>query len=167
MDTGDFAEVLSDRAEELARLSYTQKVPGLEREDVHQELVATLWKAWTTYTPESGTTLGQWWWVVWIRRKADLIEAFFARKNRFTTAPFTDDHLESLAVQIGDSMEPLVSVSDLCPSDEPTAVALWVLLAAGFTNVEIRNLLGISVRRFYSIVDTWRTAEVRAALSCT
>lgn len=150
-----YEDLHRSRRVEITKLAYTQKVPGLTADEVAQELSTALWKAWKTYDPTQGLTLGQWWWVIWIRHKATLIEAFF--RNKVEQVPMTPQELAALA--------PVVLPNDLipCPSTDDTAKRVWGLLAQGFQITEVRAMVG--KRRFYQIIDQWRTPEVQALLT--
>lgn len=158
----DFAITLESKQREINRLANVQKIPGMTYDDVRAELQEVLWKAWSTYDPKVGTTLGQYWWQLWIRRKGDLIAAFFAqhRPERVTDAVDV-----AVLAEVADAMSPFLSLSDLCPSKEPIDRAVWVLLCHGFRGTEIRKMLHLSWRKFYKIIESWKTDEVRSLLA--
>lgn len=159
-DGTDFAFVYRQRADEITRLSHTQRVIGMEPGDVESELTECLWKAMQTYNPDSGLTLGQYWWSIWMHRKADLITAHFAKKC-LHALPMSPEDIEDL----GEALAPLVSVGDMCPSFDPIERVVWWMLSGGATGLEVRKLLSISWRTFYRILEGWRTDEVRSLLT--
>jgi hypothetical protein len=158
-----FSDEQARRRSEIHRLSYTQRVPGLDPEDVEEELTVALWRACTSYDPDSGATLGQWWWSLWMNRKADLIDGYF-RKKRLHPAPMDPEEVVGLV----DALSPLLRTGDLpiphCPCEGTTERRVWVLLALGYPGQEVRKVLSISRRRFYTIIDGWKTPEVKALL---
>lgn len=163
IDGSDFAITFAERKQEIERLAYGQTIPGMTREEVQAELHEVLWKAWSTYDPRRGTTLGQWWWALWIRRKGDLIAAFFAQRN---PAPHMADREDLTAIlgEVAAAMDPFLTLDDLCPSQVPIERAVWTLLINGFTGVEVRKMLHLSWRKFYRIIDSWRVEEVHQML---
>src|SRR5574343_1155103 len=162
IDGSDFAAEYARRKNEIDRLAHTQRVPGLDRDEVRAELLQALWRAFQAYDPGKGTTLGQLWWAVWMNRKVDLIAAFFAAKS---PGPYTTTTDADFWTEVLDTMHPFIDLADLCPSTDRTERAVWALLCQGFTGIEVRSVLGLSVRRFYAIIDRWRTPEVWSLLS--
>lgn len=162
LDGTDFAYLYRQRSDEIIRLSHTQRVIGMEPGDVASELTECLWKAFSTFRPTDGLTLGQYWWSIWMNRKADLITAYFAKK-RLHAMPMSPQDIADL----GEALAPLVTVGDLCPTADPTERVVWWMLSTGVTGLEVRELLRISWRTFYRILDGWRTDEVRSLLTYT
>lgn len=168
MQVGDlqqsFDAVAVRMRSKVKRHARNQRVPGMDHEDVESEMLLCLWKAWTTFDPDEGLLLEQWWWAIWINRKAGLIETYFAKKRITNTVPMTQHEI----IDLLDSLSPLLQPGDFpeCPSSDPVARTVWHLLASGYTGVEIRQLTEMGWRRFYRIIEGWRTGEVKAALTC-
>jgi hypothetical protein len=155
----EFAAVLQVRQQRIAKHANTQRVPGLAPDDVAQELTACLWRAFTTFTGEySESRFNKYWWSIWLNRKADLIDHFFAGKRAAEITHLEPEELEALA--------PLVTVRDVvpCPSSDPVARAAWFMLQEGYQAQEVRKVLEISLRKFYGIIASWRCPEVRELL---
>lgn len=139
---------------EISRLSRTQRVPGLEPEDVANEMLSVLWKAATTYQPDRGA-FGVYWWSSWLNRRNDLLSAFSARK-RPPVVPVAN--------------VPEVPGPEYHPFPMPPegtgilAQEVWGAIAYGETTTQIRRDLELSKRRYYSIIKSWHTDEVRRDL---
>lgn len=154
----DFEARYKERYQEIRKLSYTQYVPGMDPDDVASELTIALWKAHLTYNATSGCTFGQWWWAVWKNRKRDLFDAYHARVEQVPMARGT-------VIQMIDA-NPTQSVeAPDCPLEAPLVVRIWELLADGYTGVEIREMINVSIRQFYNVITTLQTAEVRQVLA--
>lgn len=146
----------------------TQRVIGMDADDVRQELLITLWQAWFTWDPDESSTLQQHFWALWLQRKADLIRYHLAMKRdarKDATVTFEAHEWEALL--------PIVTWEDLyeegrvpaCPEHEQLACSMWQLLARGSTAREVMQHLGISKRTYYRIIEGWRTPAVYAALA--
>lgn len=165
-DAGDdlFMEQYAERRSELARLARTQRVPGMEQDDVHAELSLCLWRACQTYDPASNVKLGQWWWAIWMNRKANLIEAYF-RLRRVHPTPMTPDKV----VDLVDALSPALTHKDMrvphCPSLDQIERSVWLLLSLGYQRTQVQRMLNIRKRQIYGIIHSWRTPEVLALLT--
>lgn len=161
----DEHEVIAEFDDEIIRLSRrSQRVPGLLPDDVAQEMRAALLKAIRTYDEDSGLSIGQYWWAVWTRAKANLLKAHFAKK-RPELIPTDDADLSNLV----DELWPLLPadfgrVDIPCPTTDETDNRCWKMLAAGFTGKEIRTILQISTRRWYAMIEVWKTNETHTLL---
>lgn len=160
---GDFRQCHVQLALRMERQCKTQRIPGMNSDEVYAEMLYTLWKAWETYDSEVGTSVEQWWWVLWVRRKSDLIESFFAHKRRMEVL-VENEGLELLADAVIAVPGPEEMHVVECPRHEGILTRLWHLLADGFTGVEVRKLLGIGVNAYYRSVDKLKTDDVRLAL---
>jgi len=149
----DFDVVYDRHRGEIDLLSHTQRVPGLDPDDVASEMLVVLWKASQTYRP-GATSFGTYWWSLWLNRRSDLAGSYYARKR--VHAISTDQVPDSAYY---DRVEPEAPVPT-------TAVGrlIWKLLAAGEPGTEIRSLTDTSRRRYYDTIQEWRTEEVRDLL---
>src|SRR4051812_48493976 len=109
LDGSSFAFEYIKRKSEIQKLATWQAIPGMKYSDVKQELIYTLWRAVDTYRPEVGTTLGQWWWAIWMRRKSDLIEAYFAKKNPHPDL-YDPEVLAELHQEVATAFEPMIAL---------------------------------------------------------
>lgn len=148
----------------IEKHSATQRIIGLTRDEVRQELLLVLWKAWHTWDPDQGSTLEQRFWAMWLDRKASLIRYALAEKrNRLGEVLLTVEDIQAL--------EPLVFWDEYrggippCPDRQPAARKVWNLLAGGATRQEVLDALGLSKRAYYNVVASWRNDEVRALLT--
>jgi hypothetical protein len=134
----------------------SQRVPGLDYDDVVSEMTICLWRACETYKSGTGTRFGSYWWSLWLNRRSDIAHAYYAAKR---VHPVLSD-------------EPLVEgsyVTQMAP-EAPQGASdadrmVWDLLASGETATDTMELLGMSRRRYYKTVKTWQTDEVRDALT--
>lgn len=157
----DFQRVYTSRRAEIARLSRTQRVPGHDPDDVASELTIALWKACSTFDPAIGLTLGQWWWSIWTNRKADLIDRYMAAK-RVNPVPMDADEITALV----EALTPLADRADFpgCPSNDPVERWIWRLIGLGYEYQEIQRMTKTNVYRFYKIIESWRTPQIKGAL---
>lgn len=141
----------------IRRASRYQWIPGMEPEDVFAEMTAVFWRAWQTWDPNRGS-LSRRWWSMWLCRKADLIESYFAAKRGAEISVLTlEEELHQLLVCEE-------ATCPECPSSELVPGLVWTMLAMGFLGTEVRRMLRLSVYTFYKILGEWRTPEVRALL---
>lgn len=155
----DFEEVYARYVPEIRLLSKTQRVPGLDPDDVASEMTVALWKASTTYQEGSTLSFGQWWWSVWLNRRSDLSEAFYAAK-RVHAVPVDQTHWKGYL-----DKEDVVTVLPPCPSDAVLDQIIWRMLAEGAPATEVMSYTEISKRAYYATIRGWRTPEVRRHLS--
>lgn len=148
---------------EIRASSRNQKVPGLTASEVHAEMMVCLWRAQRTFRKSMQLTIEQYWWAIWMNRKADLIAWYFAAKRDLSrevlVAPDDMSRLED--EELVDALFPLVrSVDELilpgCPTKDPMARKVWALLAQGYTRKDILVVCEISKRTYYSIIEQWR-----------
>jgi hypothetical protein len=162
-DGSDFAIEYGKRVVEFEKLSHTQRLPGMTRQDVRVELEQSFYDAWRTYDEASGLTLGQYWWVVWTNRKKKVIERYFVARN---PAPRSDPMPEVLE-EMGEVLQPFLSAEDLCPTPGLIEAAVWRMLAEGYRKAEVERALGLTKAGLRRIVQGWRTDAVRATLTTT
>lgn len=156
VDGSDFAILYAHRKSEIQRLSRSQYVPGLDPDDIETELRMALWKAHNTWDPSAGTTIGQWWWVIWTNRKADLIRHWFARLEPEDT--MDPEVVTSMAADMPDrhSRSYAAPPEDFCELE----VEMWRLLNDGWEMTAICQQLGIGRKLYYRILDSWRTEDL-------
>lgn len=150
-----FAEAYEAYAQDIRTSALSQKVPGLDYDDVVSEMSICLWVATETYKAGSRTSFGSYWWSLWLNRRSDIAGAYHAGKR---VHPILTD-------------EPLVEGSYVAPEapEPPTGACaqdrvVWELLAAGDTATEVIADVELTRRRYYGIVGGWRNDEVRKSL---
>jgi DNA-directed RNA polymerase specialized sigma24 family protein len=148
----DFDVVHQAYANEIQRLAYRQQVPGMDPDDVANEMLIVLWKASRSFKAEQGS-FGTYWWSLWLNRRSDIAEAYHARKR-------------VKAIPTGTVPDTVVydPLPLLPPTSDPVEAMVWRLLAAGETGQDTRVLTEMSRRRYYDLLASWRTEEVRDGL---
>lgn len=146
--------------------SFNKRVFGMTPDEVQSEMFQCLWDAWHTFDPDiPDQTMTKRFWAMWQHRHVDLIRynmAKFRGRNRestFSAYDLSPEDIEALA--------PLFHMEDIpeCPSADPEARNVWTLIAFGCNWADVVELLGISKRRYYTLVNGWRSdPEVRALL---
>lgn len=154
----DFEKVYARYASEISLLAKSQHVPGLDVEDIASEMTVALWKATQTYDNDSDLSFGQWWWSLWLNRRSDLSEAFYAAKRVHPTP------VDPQAVRDALEAEDRVVVMPPCPSADVVDNIIWRMLAEGSNALEVMSFTEISKRAYYSTIRGWRTPEVRRRL---
>ena len=137
---------------QIRRVSHTQRVPGMDPDDIYNEMAICLWRATKTFTP-GPTPFGSYWWSLWLNRRGDIAAAHYALKR---VHGIPTEHLPERSYE--DTLFPIPSTS------EPLGIAVWGALAGGDTAKEVQDDHGISRRRYYDIIGSWRTEQVREAL---
>lgn len=152
----DFQEAHALFKRDIKVSALSQKVPGLDYDDIVSEMTICLWRATETYKPGTGTSFGAYWWSLWLNRRSDIAQSYHAAKRVHPV--LSDEPLVEGSYTHREAPKPPAGASDidrLC----------WDLLAAGETATDTMDLIGVSRRRFYGTVKKWRTDEVRDALS--
>lgn len=147
----DFEAVYRENEVELRRIARNAWMPGMDADDIYSELLVCLWKATTTYDAGSETKFQSYWWSLWLNRRKDLLRAYYAQR-RGDAIPFPE--LPDKVV----TENPFPSIR----LDRWEEQAVWMLLGYGFTATEIQAL--VPRRRYYQIIQSWRTPDVRKAL---
>lgn len=151
----EFSEVYRRYSDDIAITALSQRVPGLDYDDVVSEMTGCLWKAWLTWKP-GHAGFGSYWWSLWLNRRSDITEAAYRLKRPKTVA-------------LGDELFPESRyLLDLVP-DPPAQCTrqqrlVWMLLASGEPVNEVMRITGLSKRGYYDLIRSWRTKEVRSAL---
>jgi hypothetical protein len=137
-------------------VDFSEAYERYAHDDVISEMLACLWQASSTYDPERPTTFGAYWWSLWLNRKTYYIRLWNAQKRV---------HPVLLGEHIVEAGEYAVRLLPEPPPDAPPeAVAIWVRLALGDERQDVLRDLGISKRRYYDILHSWRTDEVATTL---
>lgn len=140
-------------ASEISRLSMTQWVPGLDPDDIASEMMICLWRAVQTYK-QGSIPFGAYWWRIWANRRDDITEAYYAVKR-----------VHGIPTEVlPEGPAPVPQVFPLPPTRDPLAVRVWNGLASGDAPIEVQTDNAISRRRYYDLVASWRTDEVRRRL---
>jgi hypothetical protein len=115
-----------------------------------------LWKAWATYTP-SPTKFASYWWSIWLNRRNDLT----ALANRLKRPKYVT--LSDVSI-LGDQPYSMVRWPDPPAGTTELEQRVWDLLAAGEPRSVVLEETGVSKRRYYDIIDGWRSEEVEKQL---
>lgn len=152
----DFSDVYRRYSDDIRVTALSQRVPGLDYDDVVSEMTACLWKAWTTFDPHKGTTFGAYWWSTWLNRRTNITVAAYRQKRPKT-------------VLAGEYIPEGRYLMDLLPhppsGSTRKARKVWVLLAAGMKPSEVMEEVGMSRRTYYDLIRSWRNDEVKGLLS--
>lgn len=152
----EFSEVYEKYEPDIRVAALSQRVPGLDYDDVMAEMVGCLWKAWQTYTP-GPTTFGSYWWSVWLNRRNDLT-ALANRMKRPKHVLISDvSILGQQSYEMSQWPEPPAGTAEL-------ERRVWDLLASGEPRSVVLEETGMSKRRYYDIIRGWRTEEVERSL---
>ena len=149
----DFETAHAMYANEIRMLARRQHVPGLDEDDVANEMLIVLWRACDTYQPASATSFGAYWWSMWLNRRSDISGAHYARK-RIRAIPVST--MPERAYMDPMPLDP--------PTSDPVEALVWRLLAAGESGAEVRMLTELSKRGYYSLIEGWRNEDVRERL---
>lgn len=153
----EFSEVYKKYAPDIRITALSQSVPLLDYDDIVSEMLACLWKAWLTYK-DGVTTFGAYWWSLWLNRRSDLTSQANAYK-RPKHVLLSD--LGILPKQPGYTMarwpDPPAGTGEL-------ETVVWHLLASGEPRSAVIERTGVSKRRYYDIIDGWRSEEVQKRL---
>jgi hypothetical protein len=151
----DFREVYKNFCDDIKVTALSQHVPGMAYDDVVSEMTACLWKAWRSHDPSKGS-FGSYWWSLWLNRKADIYNAF-RRQKRPTTVPLPPELLPDEAL--------LTQIVPLPPKGSSHAAKLvWHMLATGERASDVIEKTGLTRRRYYELIASWRTKEVEDSL---
>lgn len=148
----DFDRAWARYEHEIGRLSKTQYVPGMDADDVASEMSICLWRATQTYK-SGATTFGAYWWSLWLNRRSDIADAYYAIKRAHGVP------VERVPER---GYEP--TLFPMPPTRDPLGVSVWGALATGDTPKEVQDDHAISRRRYYELIAGWRTDDVREGL---
>lgn len=148
----DFEATYEAFKDQIARLSCVQRIPEMEPEDVENEMTVMLWKAVDTHDDAKGP-FGTYWWSLWLNRRSDLSKSYYAvkRVHGLPTGTVPD---QSYAQK----------VFPLPPKTDALGRRVWGAIANGDTTAEVRRDQELSRRRFYQLIHSWRTEEIRRML---
>lgn len=149
----DFVEAYEQHREQIGRHARTVFVPGLESEDVASEMTVCLWNACKNYTPGKGQ-FAPYWWSLWLNRKADIIRSWNAEKR---VHPIPVETLPETGY--GEALFPMPPAES-----DHLGCKVWLDIAVGYSPTEVRRKHHLSARRYYSLIESWRTDEVRRSL---
>lgn len=146
----EFSEAHEKYAHDIRVAALSQRVPGLDYDDVVQEMTACLWKACASY---KGGNFPSYWWSIWLNRKIDLIRRW---TYRYPTAPILTDEPEHGSYEDSHIPPP--------PDGGELEHTVWGLLAQGYERQDVLALLQITRHRYYNMLRTWKRDEVREGL---
>lgn len=149
----EFSEVHRKYADDIAITALSQRVPGLDYDDVVSEMLMCLWRAWKTFKHDKGA-FGPYWWSLWLNRRSD-ITAAANRIKRPRHVLVDEPILEDSYTQ---------QLTPQPPTDDPREQLVWHLLAVGEPVKNVIEEIGLSRRTYYDLIRSWRTEEVRASL---
>lgn len=150
-----FTDVYDSYKHDIKVSALSQRVPGLDYDDVVSEMTICLWKAAESYKPGK-TSFGAYWWSLWLNRKATIARDYHAKK-RITYPVLTDEPLVEDTYTMERVPEP--------PKDSNAQDRLvWDLLASGENARDTMDLAQVSRRGYYDTLGRWRTDKVRESL---
>lgn len=149
-----FSEAYEKYRRDIKVTALAQRVPGLDYDDVVSEMLICLWRASQTYKPGKAT-FGAYWWSLWLNRKANLVEAFNTAK-RGVAVPTEDIELGSYVQR---------TFPEAPRGSSPQERMVWDLLGHGEPIKDVISLTRLSRRRYYDLIASWRTDEVREGLT--
>lgn len=152
----EFSEVYERYSSDIRITALSQRVPGLDHDDIVSEMEACLWKAWLTYTP-SPTSFGSYWWSIWLNRRNDLTTLANRLKRPRHVLVSDVSILGEQPYAMQHWPEPPRGTTEL-------ERRVWDLLASGEPRSVVLEETGVSKRRYYDIIDRWRTREVEKLL---
>lgn len=145
-----------DLERRLKAAAHRQFIIGMDRDEVYAEMMHQLFIAWESYRPDTGVPFDAYFFATWQRRRVSLIRRVLAQKRAAYTEPIDEDAHEayvSYTHEYHNVPEP--------PKGTPEeAKKVWDMLAQGYDGKEVRQELGISIRRFYKTLDSFATDEV-------
>lgn len=154
-----FRQLWDRHGPEVRRIAYSgsQRVPGMDADDVFAEMAYCFWIARKTYSKSVGIPLMSYWWQVWVNRKNDLIR-FAYRKQRDSRLTITVDD-EWFIDHFDSNLQFHSAIPQAVNSLTPQHVVerrIWNMLAIGHTAKEIQDQLRIGHRRYVRILNKWR-----------
>lgn len=154
-----FQEALDRFQEEISTTAPGQWVPGLERDDVQNEMLMCLSTAADTFNPGKAKTFGVYWWSIWLNRKYDITASYYAAKRPVLVL---DSPLDSLLEEQAVRDRP--HFPDAPRGSSLTERLVWQMVGQGDRVTEVMAATHISRRGYYDIIHKWRTEVVRRDL---
>lgn len=150
----NFEDAYVQMHEEIRKLSFTQRIPDMDREDVESEMLICLWKAAEAHDPNQAP-IGGLWWRVWSNRRKDLLAAYY-RAKRVHGIPFEFVPETGCTDPTGVPLPfPMT----------PTQYGVWTGLSRGDRAREVQEDLGLTRRAYERTIQSFRTQQVREVLS--
>lgn len=150
--SADFDEVVRDYRGYIRTVAASQRLPGMDYDDVVSEMLHCLWKCHQTWDEELNPSFKNYWWRVWSNRRANILRD----ASRRIQPIYTDDYssLEDLtAYDLEVLPEPPVGSSE-------QERALWFLIASGYQRKDIFALLRMSEWKYRNAMRKWRSHAV-------
>lgn len=153
-----FNDVYLDWEVQISKNAWTARVPGWEKEDVEAEMGYCLWVAFKTHDKTRQVDFGVHWWSIWLNHRATWIRSRNAMKRAAEELPYSQEELIAMSPIIypGQLFGPPTETG----IDDELAYAAWSLLALGYLPSEVQGALHLSNRRYYTIIDSWKTEGV-------
>lgn len=148
-----FEEAYERYSDDIRVAALSQRVPGLDYDDIVQEMLVCLSKAVDTWDPKKGG-FAPYWWSLWLNRRSDLTDT----ANRLKRPRHV------LAGTVRDTSYTTVMWPEPPQDADHNASMVWYLLASGERVKEVIEQVGLSRRAYYDLISSWRTAEVRRSL---
>ena len=144
----------------LEAASRTQSIKGLTADEVLAEMIAVLWQAHRAYDPRNKVPFDAYFWTCWRRHKVTMFRKLGAGKRSATIVPIPEDS-ELMVTYRPDEEFPSLTVTGFDPAER----AVWHLICMGYNAKEIMEQVGLSTRRYYTLIGHWRqTPEVRDSM---
>jgi DNA-directed RNA polymerase specialized sigma24 family protein len=151
------ALTLKETFERFRRVARYNYVPGMTDEDVGQEMSALYVKLQNMQgkNPDEG-----YFWQSWKNLRIDLMRKAHATSDKTVLMPLSEIVLY-LDPEAPASMYERISRIGF-PRDFYSELehAVWNLSAMGYTQTEIRKLLDVSLRRYYSVIHGLRDPKI-------
>jgi len=146
--TGDFESTAKEFDRPIKYEASKCSIPGMAFDDVYNEILIVVWKAFLTYKDDMGTTFHTYWRTLWNRRKASLLAQATAFKR----------NLKIISTPVDDIVDIQTTGFVQLPDDfyTPQEQAMWNLIAVGSTRKEVLESQGISKRRYYKTLERWK-----------
>ena len=144
---------MNEMGSRLRKACYHDRLPGLLPGEVHAEMLEVLWLAASTYDPERNDSFPAWFYLRWTQHKSRYLRDFFALKRAAMETVLTDWEAEAFHPTVP-GPDDLFSTPPIDGGD--TVNAMWQMIREGYRSNEVRSMLGLSLRAYYSIIHQWR-----------
>jgi hypothetical protein len=141
---------------------WRQQLPGLELEDLEQQMRLLAYKAWTRWDPERGPLKVLWWRYV-VNWRCQYLKWYDHPKRKGVKVsldmPINEEESTSLIdLRAADELPEYIE----CPSEVPLYRQLWFLMQHEFTVAEIRVLTGLTPNQYMELRNHMSAGDFRA-----
>lgn len=156
-----FGDVYNEWLPVIQRNARKQFVKGWNHEDIEAMMLYCLWVAFKKHTPSRGD-FGVYFWSIWLTERRQQARRYRALKRAAIELPFTYEELVALNPIVYPGM--LLPTPEKVVIDEKLGEMVWILLAIGYLPGEVKEILGLSNRRYYALIEAWRTPALKKTL---